>query len=128
MVPEAAGPESKIRGFSNRRFGIQIPSFTLKALREEGLFTFKKFVMVYYVYILESETSGKFYIGQTNNIEKRLDRHNAGYEKYTKNRGPWRVHFYLEVESQSEAIKMERRLKNFKSRKRVLQWIADPKK
>ena len=43
-----------------------------------------------FVYILESEVDGSFYIGQTQNIESRLKKHNAGYSKYKK---PWNVLF-----------------------------------
>ncbi|WP_415831470.1 GIY-YIG nuclease family protein, partial [Flavobacterium terrigena] len=32
---------------------------------------------------------GKYYIGQTNNMEDRLRRHNSGYSLSTKNGIPW---------------------------------------
>ncbi|MBI9062488.1 MAG: GIY-YIG nuclease family protein, partial [Marinilabiliaceae bacterium] len=34
--------------------------------------------MNYFVYILQSQRSGKYYCGQTNNVSDRLQRHNKG--------------------------------------------------
>ena len=39
---------------------------------------------MYYVYILKSDQFDKYYIGQTNDIDERLRRHNAGMENGTK--------------------------------------------
>ncbi len=36
--------------------------------------------MDFYVYILYSEKTNQFYKGQTDNVENRLKRHNAGKE------------------------------------------------
>ncbi|MDD3723564.1 MAG: GIY-YIG nuclease family protein, partial [Lutibacter sp.] len=36
-----------------------------------------------FVYILQSELTGKYYCGQTQNLQHRLLRHNNGLEKYT---------------------------------------------
>jgi predicted GIY-YIG superfamily endonuclease len=47
---------------------------------------------VFFVYILRSETSGKLYIGQTNNMDRRLREHNEplhNVRKHTsRNKGP----------------------------------------
>ncbi len=40
--------------------------------------------MKYFVYILWSNSTQKFYCGQTNNLQNRLFRHNAGESTYTK--------------------------------------------
>ncbi|HSB82697.1 MAG TPA: GIY-YIG nuclease family protein [Candidatus Methylomirabilis sp.] len=47
--------------------------------------------MPYWVYILKSESTGQFYVGQTNDVEDRLRRHNAGRVTATRNRGPWQL-------------------------------------
>jgi len=52
-----------------------------------------------------------------------LLRHNAGYEKFTSRGKPWKLKFHVEVETRSEAMKLERKLKNFKSNKRLNDWI-----
>jgi len=43
---------------------------------------------MYFVYLLKSLADGKYYIGQTNNTENRLKRHNDGFVSSTKNRRP----------------------------------------
>jgi putative endonuclease len=40
-------------------------------------------------YILESEKSGGWYIGHSNDPERRILEHNSGHTKSTKNKGPW---------------------------------------
>jgi len=40
--------------------------------------------MYYYVYVLLSEADNNFYTGYTNNIQKRLEKHNNGEVKSTK--------------------------------------------
>lgn len=79
--------------------------------------------MNYYTYILISELNGKFYIGQTQDLDKRLLNHNAGYSKYTKKFIPWKIYVYKQVESRSDALKLEKNLKNLKSRNRILLFI-----
>jgi putative endonuclease len=81
--------------------------------------------MPFYVYILVSKQSGAFYIGQTTDLKNRLHLHNAGRVKSTKNRGPWAFLYTTELASRSDAMALERKLKNFKSRKRLLLWIQN---
>ncbi len=79
---------------------------------------------MYFTYILQSKTSGKYYIGQTNDLEDRLYRHNAGHNKSTKGRGPWVVVYSQLFESRDEAVALERKLKRFKNPSYMLQWIS----
>ncbi len=46
--------------------------------------------MPYTTYILRS-ASGRFYIGQTQNLTERLQRHNTKRSRFTRSRGPWEV-------------------------------------
>jgi putative endonuclease len=69
----------------------------------------------YYVYILQSITSDKYYIGQTNDLERRLHYHNSGYSKSTKSGVPWNLVYKEEFQSRAEAMKRERQLKSYKS-------------
>jgi len=80
------------------------------------------FILNFFCYILESESTGKLYIGQTNDIEDRLRRHNSGYVLSTRNRGPWRLLFYRRCDSRSESVLLERKLKSMKSAEKVRQW------
>ena len=70
---------------------------------------------MYYTYIIESELSGKLYIGQTNDLFSRLKRHNNNENKYTKNKGPWKLIFSKEFELRTDAMKFEKKLKSFKN-------------
>jgi len=81
--------------------------------------------MNYFVYILYSEKLDMHYIGQTYNLNKRLLRHNAGYEKFTKKGIPWKLITSVKLESRSEAMKLEKKLKNFKSNKLLYDWIKE---
>jgi len=81
----------------------------------------------YYVYILKSLKSGKLYIGQTQDLDKRLLKHNAGYNKSTKNDIPWELIFHIAYESRKEAMAQEKRLKNMKKRQAVFDFMHQNK-
>jgi len=73
------------------------------------------------VYAIMSAGSGKIYIGQTENIERRLNQRNAeGQEhlsKFTKqNKGPWKLIHSEQFASRSEALKREKQLKSYRGR------------
>ena len=66
---------------------------------------------MYYVYVLQSKKDGNYYIGQTNNINKRLNQHFYGKVLSTKNRRPLRVIGYKSYETRSESMWAEHKLK-----------------
>ena len=51
---------------------------------------------MYYLYVLKSEKFDRHYIGITNNIEKRLIKHNTNSVRSTKSYRPWLL-VYKEV-------------------------------
>lgn len=67
---------------------------------------------MFFTYILYSEKYNRFYTGQTNNLGIRLNRHNTGLEKSTKSYRPWKVVCSIEKSSRSEAMILEKKLKN----------------
>lgn len=69
---------------------------------------------MFYTYILQSESTGKYYIRQTNNLEQRLDRHNSHPDTYTKNRGPWKLLYWEEFTTRAEAMHREKEIKSYK--------------
>jgi putative endonuclease len=83
---------------------------------------------MFYLYILQSETSGRYYIGQTDNLDRRLAEHNNPLytsSKTTKRfRGPWKLVYSERYETRSEAIIRERQIKAWKSRKAINTLIA----
>jgi putative endonuclease len=78
--------------------------------------------MTYFVYIIYSENFDKFYIGQTNDFNQRIIRHNAGYENATKPYLPWKMVCLIEKPSRSESIILEKKLKNL-NRERLIIFI-----
>ena len=72
--------------------------------------------MSFYVYILRSQTTGRFYVGHTENLIKRIFEHNNNRTPSIKNRGPW-VLFYSETYETRSAAKRERQIKKMKSSK-----------
>ena len=63
------------------------------------------------VYILFSEKSSKYYVGQTANIDKRLKRHQMGLVPSTKYGRPWSLVLQIEVSNRSEALVLEKKIK-----------------
>jgi len=66
---------------------------------------------MHYVYVLTSEVDNELYIGETNNVESRLNSHNLGYVESTKDRTPLKLLTYIAVENKSKAVKLEKYLK-----------------
>lgn len=67
----------------------------------------------WYVYIVECSDK-TFYVGTTNDIEKRITKHNAGKgAKYTRGRVPVKIKYTCSFESRSEACKHEYLLKQY---------------
>lgn len=80
---------------------------------------------MFFVYILYSEKGNRYYIGQTNDVEARLHRHNSGYEKSTSPYVPWKLLCKIEKPNRSEAMILERKLKNLNTedlRKFILKY------
>lgn len=79
----------------------------------------------FHVYILQSQSTGKIYVGQTNDLEKRLRQHNDPNFRLTlhtkRNKGPWALVHAESVDSRKEALKREKFLKSGQGR----EWIRD---
>jgi len=82
---------------------------------------------MYYLYILQSESSGRYYIGQTDNLERRLSEHNSSSCTSTKTTkrfsGPWDLIYSEEYKTRSEAMARERAIKSWKSREAIKRLI-----
>jgi len=74
------------------------------------------------VYILFSPNIKKFYHGQTNDLERRMYRHNGGFEKSTARGRPWILIWATTKKTRSEAVGLERKLKNL-SQKRLIELM-----
>jgi putative endonuclease len=80
---------------------------------------------MFFVYILEAEKSKRYYIGQTENLDERVARHNQGYNLSTKSYIPWKLKWWHEYESRSEAVKIEKQLKGIKKRLGLEKFVRD---
>lgn len=49
---------------------------------------------MFYVYILQSESDHGLYIGMSGDLKRRLEEHQSGEARSTKNRGPWKLIYY----------------------------------
>ncbi|QOG02782.1 GIY-YIG nuclease family protein [Flavobacterium sp. MDT1-60] len=83
---------------------------------------------MHYLYILYSDSSQKFYIGETNNIEERILKHqNHSYQNsFTKIANDWRVLLTFDCLNREEAIYLEKFIKRMKSKTFNNKIITDP--
>ena len=79
---------------------------------------------MYYTYIIQSQKNGKFYTGSCQDIQIRIERHNAGATPSTKSGRPWKLVYSENYENNSDALKREREIKSKKSRKYIEFLIA----
>ena len=73
---------------------------------------------MFWVYILQSQTTGRYYIGYTANLEDRLSRHNRGLTQTTRKlKGPWSIVYKESFANKTDALKREKYIKRWKDRK-----------
>ena len=80
--------------------------------------------MPYWVYILQSEATGQYYVGQTNDLADRMRRHNKQRTAATKGGGPWRLVYQEEFSTRQAAAARERAIKRQKSRQFIERLCA----
>jgi putative endonuclease len=72
--------------------------------------------MSFWVYILYSQNSEKFYCGYTSDLPKRIEAHNNPQKPGAKTThnfpGPWLLAWSIEFENKKDAMKKERNIKN----------------
>jgi len=69
---------------------------------------------MYNVYVIQSSLNNGYYIGHTKNLEKRLEQHNSGKIRSTKNGNPWQLVYTEEFRTKHEAYKRELQIKSYK--------------
>ena len=62
-------------------------------------------------YIIFSNSKNKFYVGSTNNLQRRLLEHNSRQTKSTKFGVPWEIVYFKEFDSKSNAARLESAIK-----------------
>ncbi|MFZ2785201.1 MAG: GIY-YIG nuclease family protein [Sediminibacterium sp.] len=77
------------------------------------------FFMHYTVYILYSALLNKYYTGCCEDLDIRIQQHNAGRNKSTKAGIPWSVKYQEKYQTLKEARAREASIKKMKSRKYI---------
>ena len=82
---------------------------------------------MFFVYILQSMKDDSFYIGQCDDLDKRMSKHFDGMSKYTSSKRPLRLRYFEVFDSRTEAIQREKYIKKLKSRiaiqKLINNWL-----
>jgi predicted GIY-YIG superfamily endonuclease len=78
----------------------------------------------YFLYILQSISTERYYIGISNDYLRRLEFHNTIEKGYTARYRPWKVVFVKEYPNRQLAHKAELKLKAWKSRVMIERVIS----
>jgi putative endonuclease len=72
-----------------------------------------------FLYILQSGSSGRFYVGSTDDLDRRLSEHLRGHTPSTRGRGPWKLVYTEQFETLIQARQWELEIKRWKSAKMI---------
>ena len=78
----------------------------------------------YWVYVLELE-DGRRYVGQTNNLMRRIEEHKIGRSPYTGKIGVRQIVYSEKFETRSKAIEREKYLKSGQGRLWLQQKLVE---
>ena len=78
---------------------------------------------MYSAYVLRSVSTGRLYVGSTEDFARRLAEHQRGDARYTRGRGPWEVVLVEEFSTRAEAMRRERDLKSGQGRAWIRQRL-----
>jgi putative endonuclease len=74
---------------------------------------------MFYVYVLQSDKTGRRYVGSCENVENRLRRHNSGDSKATCHGVPWALVHSESFLNRAEAVRKERYYKTGRGREEL---------
>ena len=77
----------------------------------------------HYVYILKSLIADKYYIGRTTDPDRRLFFHNTTEKGFTARYRPWKQVWLHKCTSNEDAIRLEKKIKSWKSKKMIERLI-----
>jgi putative endonuclease len=78
--------------------------------------------MKFFCYILFSKSINRYYVGYTGDVDERLKLHNTGHfggKSYTQITSDWELFLLIPCETITQAIYIELKIKNMKSRKYI---------
>lgn len=82
-------------------------------------------MFMYYVYVLESLKTGRYYIGSSANINERLKEHNSGDSFSTRNQRLWKVIYTEQKKTQIEARRREKFFKTGDGRRVLKNFLGE---
>jgi putative endonuclease len=84
---------------------------------------------MFYIYILYSKSSDKYYVGHTDDPYRRLEEHNTSEKTtYTHKHRPWKMVSLFEViGGRGDAMKIEKFIKKQKSREFIERLVTQDK-
>jgi len=68
---------------------------------------------MYYTYVLQSLKDGQFYVGFTENLKLRFERHSKGSVESTRQRRPLKLIYYEACVDIEDAMRREKYLKTY---------------
>jgi putative endonuclease len=80
--------------------------------------------MIYWLYILYSESLDKYYVGSTHDLEGRLRRHLTNHTGFTGAAKDWYMAYSEGYPSKIDAYRREMQIKNWKSKKLIRNLIT----
>jgi len=81
---------------------------------------------MFWVYIVYNQKNKKFYIGQTEDLEQRLELHNNKvFDKSYTSRfdGNWSLIYKEQCSTRAESLKREKQLKSYQGRQFIKKYI-----
>jgi len=79
---------------------------------------------MFVVYILQNSNNNRHYIGSTNNLGRRIEEHNRGQTKSTRQNGVWKVIYVEEYDTALQAKRREKIIKSYKGGNAFKKLIA----
>ena len=76
------------------------------------------------LYILESVSAERYYVGVSSDPSRRLAFHNSREKGFTARYRPWKIVFMKRYPCRSEALAVERRIKSWKSRSMIARVVS----
>ena len=83
---------------------------------------------MHYLYILFSKTLNRFYVGETSDLELRLEKHSQKHYKYSfsAKAQDWKLIFHKKFLRKEDAVYLEQFIKRMKSKKFTQKIIEKP--
>jgi len=82
--------------------------------------------MGFHTYILFSVIKNRYYIGHTGDkLIDRIRKHNSNHKGFTGGIGDWELKYCEHFKTKLEALKREKEIKNWKSRKLIEKLISN---